>query len=290
VRRKTRPGSQKATESIFRRLVLPAWKGRSVHDIRRRDVIPLVEGIAVARPILANRMLAALSKFFRWAVARDLITASPVTGVERPTVEVARDRYLDDGEIAQLWAACDPALGTGGAFVKMLLLTGCRRNEVARMNWSEIDANQRLFLLPAERSKNKLAHSVPLTPQAWGIIESMPRISDYVFAAARGDGAINCFGVIKDKLDAKLKFAKPWRLHDTRRSVASGMQRLGVRLEVIEAALGHTSGSFKGIVGTYQRHDFPVERRIALEKWADHIEQLTGGTPATVVQFHGKRR
>jgi integrase len=143
-------------------------------------------------------------------------------------------------------------------------------------------------VLPASRSKSKREHKVPLSPLAWRIISSVPRIAGcaYVFSTT-GEGPIANFHHIKDRLDTKLNFAEHWQIHDIRRSVASGQQRLGVRLEVIEATLGHRSGSFRGIVGTYQVHDYANERRIALQQWADHVTCLVGGKPAKVVQFKG---
>ncbi len=289
-RRKTRPASQRATESIFRRLVLPAWRGRSIHDIRRRDVIALVEAVAANNgPIMANRSLAAVSKFFNWLVARDEIASSPASGVERPGVETQRDRILDDSEIRALWLASgDPEIGLAGPLVRMLLLTGARRGEVAGLRWSEINDATRVWTLPAARSKNKRKHEVPLAPQAWDIISALPRRGDYVFAV--GAGHIDNLNRIKADLDGKLQFAAPWVLHDIRRSVASGLQRLGVPAEVIETALNHRSGIFRGMTGIYQRHDFAGEKLIALAKWADHLERLAGGNPATVVQFPGGAR
>jgi len=283
--RKTRPLSLAQTESVMRRFVIPAWGDRSIHDIKRRDVIALVEPIAVEHPYMANRALGVLSKFFNWCLARDLINASPCAGVERPGVEVARDRVLDDGEIAQLWAACgddDPF----GAAIRVMLLTGSRRSEVANMTWAEINEQERLWVLPAARSKNKRAHQVPFSPLAWKIIRSVPRIAgcDYVFSTT-GKGPLANFHHIKDRLDSKLNFAEPWVIHDTRRSCASGLQRLGVRVEVIEATLGHLSGSIRGVVQVYQRYDFADEKRSALARWADHIEQLTTGKPAKIVRL-----
>jgi integrase len=282
-RRKLRATSLRATEDYFRRLILPAWRGRTIHSIKRKDVIALVEDIAATRPVTANRVLSALSKFFNWSMARDAITSSPVNGVERPGIEKPRDRTLDDSEIAQLWTAC-AELGVAGSFIRMLLLIGCRRSEVAGMKWSEIDTEKRVWTLPAERSKNKLAHKVALSTQAWDIIQALPRISDYVFSAT-GKGPLRNFDWPKTLLDRKLTFTKPWVLHDCRRSVASGLQRLGTRVEVIEACLNHRSGVFRGIVGIYQRHDFADETRVALQRWADHIARLVGGKPAKIIRF-----
>jgi Arm DNA-binding domain len=97
-RRRTRPASLRLTESILTRFILPAWRGRSIRDIKRKDVIAMVEGIAITTPTLANRALATLSKLFNWLVARDEIVSSPVKGVQKPGVELARDRVLDDAE------------------------------------------------------------------------------------------------------------------------------------------------------------------------------------------------
>jgi hypothetical protein len=133
--------SWKQTERIFDQLVLPAWRGRTVHEITKRDIIGLIEGIEQDRPILANRVLAAVRKWFNWLAARDIVKASPCAGVAPPAKEKARDRHLTDGEIRALWAACgkgepDGAGGIGepfGSFVRLLLLTGQRRSEVAGM-------------------------------------------------------------------------------------------------------------------------------------------------------------
>ena len=288
-KRKLRPNTLAQHVSVARRFVLPAWRDRTVHDIRKRDIIALIEPIAIDRPVMANRTRGVLSKFFNWLVARDVIAANPCAGVEMPGAETARDRYLDDAEIAQLWAACegDPIFG---AAIRIMLLAGARRSEVAGMRWSEIDEQAQLWVLPKERSKNKRELRIPLSPLAWGIINAVPRIAgcDFVFSIT-GKGPIANFRHIKDRLDAKLNFAEPWVIHDLRRSCASGLQRLGVRIEVIEATLGHLSGSFRGIVGTYQRHDFADEKRAALDRWAAHVEQIVSGKLAKVLSLHGRR-
>ena len=175
--RKTRKSTARAAERTFNRLVLPAWRGRSIHDIRRRDVIDLVERIATDRPYLANRTIGVLSKFFNWLCARDLIAVSPVTGVERPHKEEVRNRTLSDTELRALWVACEGE-GPFGQALRLLVLTGTRRNEVSHLKWSEIDADRRLWSLPAARSKNAREHAIPLSLQAWKIIQAMPRIAD----------------------------------------------------------------------------------------------------------------
>ena len=287
MRVKTRTMTQRQTEGTFRRVVLPAWKGKTVHEIRRRDVIELVERVASDRGgYTGNRTLAIISKFFSWLAARDVIAASPCIGVERPAKEMARERTLSDAEIYALWEECDAPVF--GPFVKVLLLTGQRRGEVAGMKWSELHEAQRLWKLPAERTKNGKSHSVPLSAQAWDIIHAMPRIGAFVFSFD-GERPITGFSIPKAELAIQAG-VKDWRLHDLRRSAASGMQRLGARVEVIERALNHVSGTFRGVTGTYLRDDLGDEVRIALQKWADHVAHLVSGASAKVITLHGPCR
>jgi integrase len=279
VRVKTRPLSQAATERIFRRVVLPAWQGRSVHDIKRRDIIELAESVAFGqppRPVLANRVLSALRHFFNWLASRDIVAASPCVGVAKPAAEKARERVLDDPEIAALWNACEGLGYPYGPAVRLLLLTGGRRSEVGGLRRDEIDTKTWMWTLPAARSKNKRAHNVPLSSQARAIVETAPRISEFVFGGRSG---ANQFNLAKAKLNDLVRFAQPWVLHDLRRTVASGMQRIGVPVATIEKVLNHTSGTFSGITGVYQRHDYSREKADALQRWGDHVERVASGKP-----------
>jgi integrase len=289
-KRKLRANTLAQYQSIGRRFIVPPWRDRTVHDIRKRDIIAMIDPIAVDRPIMANRTQEVGHKFFEWLVARDVIAANPFAGLAMPGVERQRERFLNDSEVAQLWGACDgdPIFG---AAIRVMLLTGCRRSEVAEMTRSEINADARVWTIPAVRSKNRKPHTVPLSTLAWKIIDAAPRIkgSDHVFSTS-GQGPIANFHHVKDRLDAKLNFAEPWVIHDLRRTVASGLQRLKVRLEVTESVLGHRSGSFRGIVGVYQQHDYAEEKADALQRWADHIEQLITGKSAKIVRFKGNAR
>jgi integrase len=271
---KKRPQTLAQYRSILRRLVLPAWDGRTVHSIRRRDVIDLAQRVARDRPILANRTLATVSKFFAWLVARDVIPASPVVGVERPVKERARERTLTDAELRAIWHAAGELGYPFGPCVRMLILTGCRRSEVTGARWDEIKDGT--WTIPGERVKNHLAHAVPLSRQAVELLDSVPRIvdCDFIFTA-NGQRPIHSssFGRAKTALD-KLARLAPWTIHDLRRTAASGMQRLGVEIAIIEKCLNHTSGTFRGIVGTYQRHSYAAEKRAALQQWSDHVEAL----------------
>jgi integrase len=283
VRRKTRRNSQAQAEHVFYKIVLPAWRGRTVYDIERRDVRALVENVAATRPVLANRALAHLSKFCNWLCEQDIITASPCAGVKQPVKEQSRDRVLDDDEIKALWSACDALGGSAGSVVKLLILTGQRCGEVVGMRRSEISGD--VWALPPERTKNKQRHEVPLSAQALAIIDAVPGVDkDFLFTSSETRRLGN-MAPAKVALDAHMKPAQPWVLHDLRRTVASGMAKLGVALPVIEKVLNHKGGSFAGIVGVYQRHQYAVEERDALQRWANHVEGVVSGKSADVVRL-----
>jgi integrase len=284
--RKTRPSTAWATERVFNRIILPAWRGRTIGSIRKRDVIDLVESVAISgRGYLANRTLGTLSKLFNWLVARDVLAFSPVVGIDKPHKEEVRERTLSDAELRALWLACEDDDPFGQA-LRVLMLTGARRNEVSQMRRSELDADG-TWTLPRERSKNRRPHKLALPVQARAIITAMPVIvgCDFVFTAD-GKRPVTGWDKAKIRISAKAGIAtETWRLHDLRRTAASGMQKLGVSVPVIEKALNHISGTFRGIVGVYQTHDYADEVRIALQRWADRVEEIVGGKPAKVVKL-----
>ena len=151
------------------------------------------------------------------------------------------------------------------------------------MRWNEIDLEASAWTLPAGRTKNAKAKIVPLSQTAAAILDDLPRVKsseDYVFSTI-GSACFSGFSKSKRRIDEfVLKEAPdcaPWVLHDLRRVVATGLQRLGTRLEVTEAVLGHVSGSRAGIVGIYQRHDWAAEKRQALDAWAQHVMALVSG-------------
>jgi integrase len=182
------------------------------------------------------------------------------------------------------------------------MLTGARRGEVAGMSWAEIDLTANIWTLPKERSKNHRAHALPLAPLARATLNALPRFArqagetDLCFSAR--DKIPNDFAKMKLRLDdAVLSLRReidpdatplaPWVVHDIRRSLISGMARLGVELHVIERVVNHVSGSFGGIVSVYQKHKYEDQMRLALERWAAHIERVVSGEaePGNVVEM-----
>jgi integrase len=282
-------------EGIFRREILPRWGARSIHDITREDVEDLIDAIAADdRPVMANRTLAAVRKWYAWmggkskggrkATMKSRLTNNPCFGVEAPGKEQSRERVLTDTEIVALWKAADTDGEPYGSFSKILLLTGQRRGEVAGMRHDELDLDKALWSLPSSRTKNKRPHVIPLSVQAVAIIKAMmPAADDYVFTAARGR-AIAAFHPFKERLDQRMATAPgSWTLHDVRRTVATGMAAVGVQPRIVEAVLNHVSGVRAGVAGTYNRHLYLNEKRQALEFWGAHIERLVTGEPAKIV-------
>jgi len=161
------------------------------------------------------------------------------------------------------------------ARANFLLLTGQRRNEISKLRWSEVDLTRRVIVLAPERTKNSRPHEVPLSAQALAILERVPRrnSSDFLFAER---GFANWYRG-KAKLDQRAGIA-PWRLHDLRRTCATQLGELGVQPHHIEAILNHYSGHRAGVAGVYQRARYEGDMRAALQRLADHIDQITGAT------------
>jgi integrase len=282
--------SRSEVERVMRHDVLPVWGMRSIDEIRKRDIIELVDSIADrGAKIMANRTLAHVKRLFKWAAGRDIIESDPAAHVEKPAAETRRDRVLSDEELEALWRAAEAFGFPFGKAVQMLILTGARREEILGLSWSEIDLEGAAIRLPAERSKVKEGRLIPLSPQAMTLLQGLPRIDGgHAVFSLNGRTPFANVGRTKPRLDDKVgeilgERANSWRLHDIRRSVATGLQRLDARLEVIEAVLGHVAGSRAGIVGIYQKHRFEAETRMALVAWGQHVERLISSNASSTV-------
>jgi integrase len=292
-----RLSSWQETERLIARNILPAWGRRPITSIARGDVIELLD-VVVDRdaPVAANRVLTAGRKMFNWAIDRGLLETSPFERVKAPTPETSRDRTPLDSELALILRAADLLGFPFGPFVKLLVFLGQRRAEVAGMRWSELDEGLTLWTLPRERAKNNIEHQVPIAPEVREILVGLPRFegSDFVLTFT-GTVSITGYSQCKIALDAAIAELNggepipPWRIHDLRRAMASGMAKAGVQMPVVEKILNHVSGSFAGVAGVYQRHDFADEKRKALEIWARHLRSLeTGDERGNVVSFESR--
>jgi integrase len=218
--------------------------------------------------VSAARARGTLSSFYAWAIGEGLAEANPVIGTNAIKTD-SRERVLSDSELAAIWKAAPD--NDYGRIVKLLLLTGQRRDEIGGLRWSEIDMDEKQITLPSSRTKNGLEHRLPLSGEALTVLQGITRHRDLVF----GIGVDGYAGWSKGKtaLDAACG-VKEWTLHDLRRTAATGMANLGVLPHVIEAALNHVSGHKAGVAGIYNRSTYATEKRAALDLWADHIRVI----------------
>jgi integrase len=240
-------------------------------DLSRATVVRVLDGLARdGKRAMASRTAAYGRACYHWAVKRGSLASNPFQDLPlAPTPK--RERVLTDDELRAVWEATSGP-GPFNAIVRTLILTGQRREEVAGMAWSEVAPDLSAWTIPTGRAKTGAAHVMPLSVPAQAILRGAPLTeSDLVFPGLRGP--FNGFSKAKAALD-KATGVTDWRLHDLRRTMATGLQKLGVRLEVTEAVLNHIAGSRAGIVGVYQRHTWSEEKRVALAAWGAHVEAI----------------
>jgi integrase len=268
-RTKLKPRTFVGVEYHLRKQAAPLANLR-LAEIDRRAIASLLAKIeSDCGPIARNRLRTSLSAFFNFAIAEGVVEHNPVTGTLKVDEGGSRDRVLTVEEIRLLW----PAL-TERPFadaVKLLLLTGMRRDEIGDLRWGEVDLTKQLIILPPARTKNNRGHTLPVSDQAAAILAEQPRRGEFVF----GEG-FNNWSTPKRKMDQRIGIA-PWRIHDLRRTCATMMAELGVLPHHIEAVLNHLSGHKASVAGTYNRAKYLHEMRSALQRWADHIEALIVG-------------
>jgi integrase len=249
---------------------------RSLHrlpiaNVLQADIARLLNN--AAGPVSANRLRATLSTMFAWALGEGIVLphGNPAAYVNK-RAEVARDRVLSDKELRAIWKG----VGTDqyAHILRLLILTGARAEEIAGLRWAEITGSE--ILLPSERTKNQRAHVIPLSKPAKVILSGIEQ-SHRQFVFGRDDTGFQGWSKSKERLDAKLgDRVAPWRVHDLRRTCATGMAELGVQPHIIEAVLNHVSGHKGGVAGIYNRATYDKEKREALNLWAAHVVALVG--------------
>jgi len=255
-------------------------------EIDRRIIAQRLGEIETASgPVARNRVRSSLSAFFSWAVTEGLLEVNPVQGTAKLDEGGSRERTLTQQELAELWSALRNEPNAQFAdIVRLLVLTGQRRDEIGSLRWSEIERG--LIVLPPERTKNLRQHEVPLSRQAKAILEHQPKRKGRDFIFGIGELGFSGWSDCKARLDQaslaarrkhsrKAKAMPDWRLHDLRRSCATGMAELGVQPHIIEAVLNHISGHKGGVAGIYNRAKYSDEMRSALQRWADYLDKIT---------------
>ena len=300
-RRNSRQSTFLEAKRDIERNVLPKWCSRPIASITRRDALDLIDGIiARGAEVQANRTLARLRALFNWAIEKDRVTASPVARMKLPTQEQARDRVLSDDELRWLWQACDEIGWPFGPFAKLLLLTAQRRDEVAGMEWPEIDLVKRVWTIPRHKAKNDRIHEVQLSEAAIEVLRSLPHVSDSLVFTTTGETAISGFSKSKRRLDTAMLKAKRvelgtrkgdtipgWTLHDLRRTAATGMAKLKIPPHVTDKVLNHVSGTIRGVAAIYNRFEYLDERRDALAAWGRYVDNLVSPPLTNVMAIHG---
>jgi integrase len=312
-KKNTEPSTYAETKRVLKGDDLKAWHKRPLTSITRRDVIEVIDKITTRAEVQANRTLAKLKALFNWASEKDRIKASPVEGMKPPTKEQARDRALTDEEIRWFWSACDACGWPFGPMDQLLLLTAQRRDEVAGMEWAEIDFDKAIWSMPRGKAKNRRAHDVHLSAPALVILRSLPRASNRFVFTTTGKTPVSGFSRVKRRLDKDMEKARraalnlplndetyrralnipagkplpveiePWTVHDLRRTAATGMARLNIAPHVVDKVLNHVSGSIHGVAAVYNRFEYFDERRIALEAWGRYVENLVSPVATNVV-------
>jgi integrase len=270
-KKRLRPRSYVEAERYVLKYAKPLH-GMPIATIDQRTVAARLNSIAQEHgETTASLARASLSAMFSWGMKEGIVAQNPVANTNaRP--RGSRDRVLANDELAAIWKACEG--DDYGQIIRLLMLTGQRRGEIAGLRWAEIDFDKGIIELPAERTKNNRPHRIPMSGAVCAILASRPRVAgrDTVFGR---NGPFQGFMFAKKRLDTRLSI-KPWTQHDLRRSCATGMADLGVQPHVIEAVLNHVSGHKGGIAGIYNRATYAAEKAQALRLWADHIMGLVG--------------
>lgn len=263
--------------------VKPVLGSKPLPNLTRIDIVAVFDRMPRAQIANIRNVFAVLRRLLRWAVSRGDIDRSPMEGMETPPPVKPRDRWLSDEELGRIWMAAPNTHSCFGPIIRLLIVTGQRREEVSSLRWEELNRKDLLWTLPGERAKNGEPNRIPLNELAVAILDEVagsaiwPR-SGRMFTTSRG-GRFTGYSKGKIKLDLLMSQdgrepLPDWRLHDLRRTLATGFQRLGVRFEVTEAVLNHVGGSRAGVAGIYQRHDWKDEKREAMKSWNDHLAAI----------------
>jgi integrase len=299
--RRRRSSSVALARLVVNRYLLPALADKPLPHIGRGDLQPIIDGIPSEKRGVRRAVFVYASVLFSWAMKqRGIIAENPLRAMAKPAAPEARERVLADDELADLWRATHALAPPFGAFFRLLTLTAQRRSEVAGLRWEELNREAALWTLPAARAKNGKAHLVPLSAVVVAELDTLALAGQvkagepnpeatrwptrgYVLTTT-GRTPISGITKAKNALDkaaagTRGSEAEPtsldgWRIHDLRRTAATGFQALGIRFEVAESVLNHKSGAKGGVSGIYMRFEWQDEKRSALEAWANRVVSL----------------
>ncbi|TPO01488.1 site-specific integrase [Mesorhizobium sp. B1-1-5] len=275
--------SWKLVKASLDAYLVPALGSRSVHHVTDSDITSITKKIvASGKPQAANTAFWYMRAFFNWCrkPPQRLIAVSPCDGLPDPAPKVTRERVVSSAELEAIWKGCAAVGYPYGNIVKLLMLTGQRRTEVAAMRWSELNLETGLWEIPGDRTKNEDPTIIPLSTQALTILRGVPKLSDTFVFPARGNDESHFSGYSKCKKDLDKKTlidGKPlenWTQHDLRRTLATNLGKRQVPPHIIEHILNHKAASMTAVAKIYNRYQYVDEKREALQSWSDHIEGL----------------
>jgi integrase len=260
---------------VIDRELLPHWRRRKAHDIRRADVLAILDAIVDrGAPIQANRTLALVRKIFNWGIGRGVVEHNPCLQIEAPSSENQRQRVLSEDELRALWRAFGGLGPLMGPMFKLRLLTAQRGGEIEAMRWRDVDLEGRSWTIPAEAAKNGLAHFVPLSRPAIDLLRELRALSpasDWVFPSPkRSVSHVENVQKAASRVRAESGVAD-FVLHDLRRTAATYMTSIGVPRLVVAKILNHVE---QGVTQVYDRHSYDVEKRQALDLWASRLTEI----------------
>jgi integrase len=253
-------------------------------EIDRRAIARLVSALADSSgAVAANRTGSSIAAFFAWAIREGWIDHNVAATLNKQH-EQPRSRVLSDSELRRIWAATSGA-DQYSSIVRLLMLTGCRREEIGGLQWSEIDFDKALITLPPARTKTKREHLVPLSAMAIEVLEAQPRRDrEHVFGERPTHG-FRGWSPSKAKLDERAGIEPGWVLHDLRRTVSTRMNgELGIAPHIVESVLAHV-GHKSGVAGVYNKAAYTNEKRQALAQWCEHVLAIVEDRPAKVVSL-----
>lgn len=283
-----RPRTYQAA-SLYLRRHLKALHDLPIDSIKRANIAAVLQDIITKHGrTAAARARSNASALFAWMVGEGLCDSNPVIGTNNSDPVTQRDRALDDTELKAVWHACED--DRFGAIIKLLILTGARRNEIGGLRWNEINLETGVLTIPSERIKNGRTLVLTLPAMALDILRSVPRHDgqECVFGNRRSAGGYNAWSrattILNDRITAATgQPLRHWTIHDLRRTARSGMGRLGIRPDVAELVIGHAKG---GKQATYDRYSYAPEIKTALARWAEHVASVVGDRSSNVVSLH----
>lgn len=279
--------SKDEKDRVFRRNILPTISGLSVKCVTRRHALAVIDALVDRdKRRMADKVRQEGAAFFQWLLEREHVDRNVFAGVRKAcTTKSIRTRVLSDDELKAIWIACEPE-GRWACWVRLLILTGCRNMEVRGARWSEFDFRSRTWVIPAERSKNGRPHTIFLTSTMVAVIKKVPRFKgvDFVFPAV-GNACQPMSGdqKVKDRIAKRVNLARfqeglaefeNWCVHDFRRTIATGLQRLGYRPDIADQVIGHVGSTRMGAAAHYLHHRYEAERKDALRTWTKHIAKV----------------